>query len=163
MTYQQPTHTHNDDDNAEEASPLLTIVIASPAPSLSFGQGGVATKKKNGGVPRRLMIATACFFLGTLAVLYGGRGGRSHIRSDGTLDALLLGHNYDPNSDHCFTDEDNPGKYCWFHKEHIPCGNWIFDGKHGNNNCGPKCTQAQRGLDFLHTSFCGTYYDDDDQ
>ena len=96
MTNQKPTKTHDD-----EASLLLTSVTASPAPSFSLGQDGVATKKKNGGVPRRMMIVTTvCVFLGTLAVLYGGRGGRSHIRSDGTLEALLLGHNYDPNSDH---------------------------------------------------------------
>ena len=99
MTYHIPTHTH-DNDTAEEAAPLLTLVPASPAPALSFGQheGGdvaPATKKKNGGVPRRLMIATSCILLVTLAVLYGGRGRSSSNnihRTDGTSEALLLGH-----------------------------------------------------------------------
>ena len=158
MTYQQPTHTH-DNDNAEEASTLLTIATVSPAPSWSLGgRGGVPAGTKKNGVPTmRAMIVTTCFFLGTLAVIYGGRGS-SHIRSGGSsADLLLLGHNYDPNSDHCFTDEANPGKYCWFHKMHYPCGNWQLDSKHGNNNCGPKCTQV------LDTGFCESVDDDDDQ
>ena len=101
MTYQK---TFPNNDNAEEASSLLTIVTASPAPALAFGQheGGdvaPATKKKNGGVPRRLMIATSCILLVTLAVLYGGRGrsSSSHTRSGGSIAAdLLRGHTQAP-------------------------------------------------------------------
>ena len=100
MTYQNPTHTH-DNDTAEEAAPLLTLVPASPAPALSFGHEGggdvaPATKKKNdGGVSIRTLIVTTCILLGTLAVvLSGGRGRRSSNnihRTDGTSEALLLG------------------------------------------------------------------------
>jgi len=97
MTYHNPTHTH-DNDTAEEASSLLTIVTASPDPSLSLGQEGgdvPAIKKKNGGVPMRLMIATTtCILLGTLAVLYGGRSS-SHTSSGGISVDLLLGHQDD--------------------------------------------------------------------
>ena len=101
MTYHIPTHTH-DNDTAEEAAPLLTLVPASPAPALSFGQhegggdGAPATKKNDGGVSIRTLIVTTCILLGTLAVvLSGGRGRRSSNnihRTDGTSEALLLGH-----------------------------------------------------------------------
>ena len=115
MTYQT---TSANNDNAEEASSLLTIVTASPDPSS-------AIKKKNGGFPMRLMIATACFFLGTLTVvIYRGRG-RSHTSSGGISADLLLGQNQDEEYapggyDKCYRDKDNPGKYCWYYFCHRP-------------------------------------------
>ena len=62
-------------DNVDEASSLLTVVTASPAPSSSSRQDRVATtKRKNGGVPMRTrtMIVTTCFLLGTIAAVYYG-------------------------------------------------------------------------------------------
>ena len=100
MTYPnaiQKQDDDDDDDNVDEASSLLTIATA--APSFSFGQDGgevPTTKKKKNGVPLRLMIATVCFLLGTLAVLYsGGRGSSRHNNTHlpgGTSETLLLRH-----------------------------------------------------------------------
>ena len=145
MTYQKPAHN---DDNADEASSLLTIVTAAPAPSFSLGQDGEAKQKKKNGVPTmRAMIATTCFFLGTLAVLYsGGSGSRNTHRTDGTAETLLLGQKqawqtYDPRKDYCFADNDNPGKYCWFCFDNLPDGNWKGEGGHIYNDCGDMCTE----------------------
>ena len=91
MTYQKPTPNYdNADADADEASSLLTIVTASRAPSFSLGQGGgvPATKKKN-GVPMRTMIATTCFFLGTLAVIYGRSNSSSSTASSLPLVAMI--------------------------------------------------------------------------
>ena len=156
MTYQK---TSPNNDNAEEESSLLTIVTASPDPSLSFGQEGgdvPATKKKNGGVPMRLMIATTCILLGTLAVLYGGRSS-SHTRSGGLAADLLRSQNQAPELyapggyDKCYRDKDNPGKYCWHDSRFMggcgscwpfPMEQWEIDpNPHGNNNCGQLCDQ----------------------
>ena len=71
MTDHNPTHTHYN-DNADESSPLF-LTVADASPSFSFDQ-----KKTNG--PMRLMIATICFVLGTIAVIYDGRGS-SHVSS----------------------------------------------------------------------------------
>ena len=124
MTYQNLTEKH--DDNADEASPLLL------------------TKKKH-GVSMRAMIATTCFFLGSLAVIYYGRGSSSSSsssnntnRHDGTSAALLLDHNqaatqvYDPSQDDCYADADNAGKYCYF-----PCREYNIVNNHYvlNNKC----------------------------
>jgi hypothetical protein len=43
---------------------------------------------------------------------------------------------YDPHEDFCFSDEDNPGKYCWCPKYKIPYGNWRVNGDRGFNQCG---------------------------
>ena len=103
MTYpnaiQKQDDDDDDDDNVDEASSLLTIATA--APSFSFGQDGgevPTTKKKNDGVPLRLMIATVCFLLGTLAMIYGGGRGSSSSSNNthltgGISEALLLRHN----------------------------------------------------------------------
>ena len=101
-----------------------------------------ATKKKKIGVPVRAMVATACFLLGTLAVLYyGGRGssGSSKTASSGGILADLL-QGYDPNQDFCFADTDNPGKYCWYCYDARPYGNWKGEGGRGYGDCGKKCT-----------------------
>ena len=124
------SQTHND-DNVDEASSLLTIVPVSSAPSFSLSQNGVASKK-NGAPMMRAVIATTCFLLGTLAVLFSGGSGSSssNTASSGVLSvALLLGQNqaasvYDPSHDWCFTDHDNPGKLCWYPIHRYPCGSW---------------------------------------
>ena len=158
MTYQKLTH---DDDNVDEASSLLTIVTVSPAPSFSLSQNGVASKK-NGAPMMRAVIATTCFLLGTLAVLFSGGSGSSssNTASSGVLSvALLLGQNqaasvYDPSHDWCFKDNDNDGKYCWFPTHNYPCGNWGgWDAAY--DNCGPKCTtvywyEDKYSCDYLH-------------
>ena len=133
--YQNLTQKH--DDNADEAS-LLLLTVA----------GGVSATKKTHGVSMRAMIAT-CFVLlvlGTLAVLYsGGSGSGNTNRTDGSSEALLLDHNqaapyvYDPKRYYCNTDTDNPGKYCWFPTDKLPCGNWKGEDGHGYNDCGPLC------------------------
>ena len=133
MTYQKLTHN---DDNADEASSLFLAVA---------GGGVPATKKKKNGVPMRAMIAT-CFLLGTLAVLYYGRGRSNTNHTDGTSKALLLGQNqaapvYNPDHDFCFADTDNPGKYCWFCFDNLPVGNWKGEGGHVYNDCGDMCTE----------------------
>ena len=105
-----------------------------------------ATKKKKIGVPMRAMIATLCFLLGTLAVLYSGGRGRSNTnRTGGTVEALLLGQNqdapvvYDPIQDFCFKDNANANKYCWYTHDYFPFGNWVgWDAAYGQ--CGDKCT-----------------------
>ena len=153
MTY--PTQTH-EDNNVDEASSLLIVATASP--SFSFGHDGVATTKKKNGVSMRAMIATTCFFLGTLAVIYYGRGSSNSSsnsntdRTDGTSEALLLGHNqaalevyepyYDPdNGDYCFFQlyarYDN---YCWYPSRIFPVGNWKdVTTDRGYDSCGPVC------------------------
>ena len=157
MTYQK---TSPNNDNAVEESSLLTIVTASPDPSLSFGQEGgdvPATKKKNGGVPMRLMIATTCILLGTLAVLYVGSGSSSTASSGGLAADLLRSQNQAPELyapggyDKCYRDKDNPGKYCWHDSRFMggcgscwpfPMEQWEIDpNPHGNNNCGQLCDQ----------------------
>ena len=151
MTYPKPSPTHDDDD-ADEASSLLTIITASPAPSL--GQNGVsATKKKNGGVLMQAMIATSCFFLSTITVIYSGGSGSSNTnRTDGTSEALLLGQNqaasmvYDPTQDFCFEDKANLGKYCWGRGNEFPCGHWKGVSGQGSGYCGPYCDDVP----FLH-------------
>ena len=131
MTYQKPNQTHDDDDNAEEASSLLTSVTASPLPSSLLRQDWVATTKKKHGAPMRAKIATTCFFLGTLAVIYGGRGSSSSNtnRTAGVSADLLRSHNqaasmYEPSQDYCFRDNDNPDKFCWYPHDYFPCGKW---------------------------------------
>ena len=47
---------------------------------------------------------------------------------------------YDPNQNFCYKDNDNPGKYCWYPCDKIPYGNWVGEGGHGYNDCGPTCT-----------------------
>jgi len=159
MTYPNATPPkHNDDDNFDEASSLLTIATAAPTSSVSFGQEGMPAKKKkkNGGAPMRAMIATTCFFLGILAVIYGGSGSSSNNthRTDGTTEALLLGQNqaaleypsyYDPSTDFCFWDAD-ANILCWIppfkNCSPYPRRQWrdISDRALGVGNCGDRCT-----------------------
>ena len=73
MTNQNRTQKH-DNNNANEASSLLLTVAG--------GGGGVAATQKKHGVSRRAMIATMCFLLGTLAVIYVGRGSSSSNNSN---------------------------------------------------------------------------------
>ena len=141
MTYQKPNQTHDDDNaDANEASSLLLPVAGGAG-------GGVPTIKKKNGGPMRAMIATCCL-LGTLAVIYGGRGSS---RSGGLSAALFLGHNqaapvvYDPSQDFCFADNDNADKYCWYPTDNFPVGNWAgvtCAGGHGCAQCGPQCTSV---------------------
>ena len=172
MTSQKLTPNY---DNADEASSLLTIATASPAPSFSLRPDGVATTKKNGVPTMRAMIATACFLLGTLAVLYsGGRGSNRHNNTHltgGISAALVLGQNqaasvydpckpalYAPATDICFADKDNAGKYCWYTDDHsLPYGNWKVDGKHGNNNCGEQCIYAYAPTQDKQIQDCCTF------
>ena len=161
MTYQKPAHN---DDNADEASSLLTIVTAAPAPSFSLGQDGEAKQKKKNGVPTmRAMIATTCFFLGTLAVIYSGRGSSTNNPTEGTLEAFLPGPNYDPygnpgialappavydpSGDFCFGDNPNDNKYCWFPTDRFPypAGQWGGNSDRGAGDCGPLCTKFADG------------------
>ena len=68
---------------------------------------------------------------------------------------------YDPSQDYCFTDKDNVGKYCWSPIDLVPYhGNWEGDGKHGNNNCGPMCTDnydPNRDFCFADKDNAGKY------
>jgi len=48
-------------------------------------------------------------------------------------------YTFDPNRDFCFTDNDNPGKYCWFPTNRRPYGNWKRFTGAAYNSCGPKC------------------------
>jgi len=43
---------------------------------------------------------------------------------------------YDPQKDFCFSDQDNPGKYCWCPQYKFPYGNWKLDQCRGFNECG---------------------------
>ena len=90
-----------------------------------------ATKKKDGVPTMRVMIATAVFLLGTLAVLYsGGRGSNRHNETYLTGGISANHPGYDPDSDYCFTDTDTPGNYCWFPNLEFPCteqNNWRLD------------------------------------
>ena len=144
--YQKPFQTH-DDDNADEASSLVLTVAG--------GGGGVLAAKKTHGVPTmRAVIVTTCFFLGTLAVIYRGRGSSSHTSSGGISADLLRW--YDPSSDFCFADTDNPGKNCWYPNDNFPCGNWKRVTGAGFDNCGPQCTQVEKRLkDDRGNSFLG--------
>ena len=145
MTFQQPIQNYDNAD-ADEASSLLASVTAASAPPFSLGQeGGTPATKKNGVLVRAMITTTACVFLGTIAVVYYGGSGSSKTSSGGMSAVLLRGHHqeahlYDPNRDHCYTDTDNPGKECWSPTDKVPYGNWEEDGPHGNNNCGPTCT-----------------------
>ena len=143
MTYQQPNPNY-DNAVADEASSLLTVVTASPASS--------STKKKIGVPMMRAVIAT-WFLLGTLAVIYDGGSSSSNVNgTDGTSEALLLGHNqaalevyepyYDPdNGDYCFFQlyarYDN---YCWYPSRIFPVGNWKdVTTDRPYDSCGPVC------------------------
>ena len=58
---------------------------------------------------------------------------------------------YDPHEDFCFSDEDNPGKYCWCPEYKIPYGNWRVNGDRGFNDCGSNdhgglCTESKHNL-----------------
>ena len=130
MTYQTPTQTH-DVDNIDEASSLLTIMTASPAPSSAVRQDGVAsTKKENDGVPMRTMIVTTCFVLGTIAVIYGGSGSSSN-----NGDVL-----YDSSTDYCFKST-TVDQYCWYPTDRFPKGPWKGVSGVGDNHCGLMCNQ----------------------
>ena len=175
MTYHIPTHTH-DNDTAEEAAPLLTLVPASPAPALSFGQhegggdGAPATKKNDGGVSIRTLIVTTCILLGTLAVvLSGGRGRRSSNnihRTDGTSEALLLGHTqaalevyepyYDPSQNYCFSEQYGFGRYCWYPTAGYtyPTGTWNAVTDRGYDSCGPVCPAPPPQYEWLAGDWC---------
>ena len=158
MTYPNATPKHNDDDKVDEASSLLTIATAAPASSMP------EKKKKNGGAPMRAMIATTFFFLGTLAVIYSGRGSSTNNPTEGTLEAFLPGPNYDPygnpgialappavydpSGDFCFGDNANDNKYCWFPTDRFPypAGQWGGNSDRGAGDCGPLCTKFADGL-----------------
>ena len=51
---------------------------------------------------------------------------------------------FDPDQDYCFTDTDNPGKYCWYPTNYLPVGRWVgvSVAGHGDTNCGPQCTEV---------------------
>ena len=144
MTSQTPTP--NFDNAADEASSLLTIATASPAPSFSLRQDGVATTTKKNGVPMRAMIAT-CVLLGTLiAVLYGGRSSTNSSSGDISA-ALVLGQNqaasvYNPDQDYCFQDKKT-GQHCWYPTDNFPypAGQWGGISGRGNDDCGDLCTK----------------------
>ena len=145
MTYQKQSQTHDD-----EASLLLTVVTASPAPSLSLVQGGgMPARKKKNGVPMMRAVIATCSLLGILAVIYyGGRDVSSNTAGLGGISAaLLLGQNqaasvYDPSQDFCFTDHDHPGKLCWYPIHRYPCGNWRGGDSSVDGQCGDKCTKV---------------------
>ena len=138
MTYQN----HSDDKAA-----------ADEASSLFLPAGDAKPKKTTNGVPTmRARIATCLFLLGTLGVLSSwGSSSSSNTnthRTDGTSKALLPGHTpavrreeyYDPRQDYCFMDTDTAGKYCWYATDaSLPYGNWVKDGAHLYNDCGPEC------------------------
>ena len=144
MTYQKPTQHY--DNNADEPSSLF-LTAADASPSFSLGQVGVATTKKN-GVPMRVMIATTCFFLGTLAVIHYGRSNINTHRTESTSEALLLGHTqvgpaFDPCYDHCFkATQVEFDQYCWYPTQiaMFPSGNWKKAEGAGYDDCGPECT-----------------------
>ena len=149
MTYQKPIPNYDNAD-ADQAS-LLVLTAVDASPSISLGQGGgvPARKKKNGVPTMRARIVLICFLLGIFAVIYYGGRGSSHTSSSDISDALLLGHNqaaplYDPKRDHCFTDEQHHGKFCWFPLSHIvPCGGGRWKGSKGDfGKCGEKCTKV---------------------
>ena len=48
-------------------------------------------------------------------------------------------YTFDPTRDFCFTDNDNPGKYCWGRINLRPYGNWKRFTGAAYNNCGPNC------------------------
>ena len=48
---------------------------------------------------------------------------------------------YNPQFCFCFTDTDNPGKYCWYPTNHLPYGDWKGAGGRNYNDCGGKCTK----------------------
>ena len=43
--------------------------------------------------------------------------------------------------DFCFTDLNNPGKYCCYPTAHTPYGNWKLV-RNRYDNCGSKCTNV---------------------
>ena len=142
MTYQNLIQKH--DDKADEASSLLLTVAG--------GGGGVPATKKKHSVPMRAMIATFVL-LGSLAVIYGGRGSSSTANSAGISAALLLSQNqaaplYDSNTDYCFKSK-TADQYCWYNTDSFPDGLWKGVGGHVDNNCGPKCTSVNEddGID----------------
>ena len=144
MTYQQLIQIHDDDNADESSSLLLTVADASP-PSFAFGQDGVATTKKKTNVPMRLMIATTCFVLGTLAVIYYDGSDSTSSSNTVNLGAALLDDVYDPSSDFCFKDNENANNYCWYRRGYWPVGNWQWAtcaGGHGCAQCGSKCTEV---------------------
>ena len=49
-------------------------------------------------------------------------------------------HVYDPTQDYCFLNTDTVGKFCWYPFKIIPVGNWVLEGTHNENDCGPVCT-----------------------
>ena len=51
-------------------------------------------------------------------------------------------YSYDPRRDYCFTDEDNPGKYCWITGKYLPSGHWKGVTGAGYDDCGPECTDT---------------------
>ena len=148
MTYPNITQTHDDDNVENEASSLLTIMTASPAPSSAFGQDGLAsTKKKKNGVPMRAMIATCIFLLGTIVVLYSGGSGSNTNRTDVISEALLLGQKnqaapllFDSQTDYCFKSK-TVDQYCWYPTDRFPYGPWKGTSEMGDNDCGPMCNQ----------------------
>ena len=88
-----------------------------------------ATKKKDGVPTMRVMIATACFLLATLAVLYSDGSGSPGV-------ALMV---YDPIQDYCFEDKANLGKYCWGRINEFPYGHWKGVNDRGSGDCGEYC------------------------
>ena len=119
MTYQKISQTHDD-----EASLLLTSVTASPAPSFSFGQGGggggggggfLATMKKT--VPTMRAMIVTCVLLGTLAMIYGGRGSSSSGSSTPTLGTVAVV----TSDDRCATEVLGAGPCCDGHPVHDEC------------------------------------------
>merc|ERR1712028_173060 len=96
------------------------------------------TKKKN-GVPMRLMIATTCFVLGTLAVIYYDGSDSTSSSNTVNLGAALLDDVYDPSSDFCFKNNEERHENCWYPKDDFPVGNWdgvICLGGRGCYPCG---------------------------
>ena len=148
MTY-QTSSPHYDTADADESSSLVPPVVDASS-SFSLGQHGVSSKKNR--VPTMRVMIVTCFLLGTLAMLYGGRGSSNTDtnHADGTSEALLLRHNqaapvYDPSQAFCFKDRDNDDKYCWYSTDNFPVGNWegfTCAGGHGCAQCGPKCTSV---------------------
>ena len=126
MTYQN----HSDDKAA-----------ADEASSLFLSSGDAKPKQKTNGVPTvptmQARIATCLFLLGTLAVLFWGGSSNTNTntnthRTDGTLEALLLGHPlaareeyYDPSHGYCFHDSTLE-QHCWYPTKNYHVGNWKF-------------------------------------
>ena len=51
---------------------------------------------------------------------------------------------YDPNQDHCFSDDNNYDKFCWYggYGTPDPVGQWTqVTGVAYNDNCGAQCTK----------------------